>query len=42
MPFRKALERSETQVASTRIWTSVDDSISFDDNRYAMRAEKMR
>ena len=35
MHFPKALAQSEIQTASTRIWTQVTDSISYDDNHYA-------
>ena len=35
VPFSRALERSETQTASSRIWTRVTDSIYYDDNRCA-------
>ena len=38
MPFKWALERRKTQTASSRIWTRVTDSISFDDNRYIKSA----
>ena len=35
MPFTKALARSETETASSMVWTRFTDSISYDDNRYA-------
>ena len=34
-PFLRALSRSETQKASSRTWTRLAMSISFDDNQYA-------
>ena len=37
MLFAGVLVRSETQTSS-RIWTRVTDSISYDDNRYRRRA----
>ena len=37
MPFPKAWVQSETQTAFSRIWTRVNDSISYGDNRYASR-----
>ena len=35
MPFPGALARSETQTASSKIWTPVAESISYHDNFYA-------
>ena len=35
MPFLKALASSETQIALSRIWTGVANSISNNDNQYA-------
>ena len=35
MPFSMELIQSETQKSSSRIWTRVTDSISYDINRYA-------
>ena len=34
MPLPRALTRSETQTDSSRIWTRVTDSISYNDKRY--------
>ena len=41
IPFSKTLARRETQTASSRIWTLVEDSISYNDNRYATCAFTM-
>ena len=37
MPFQKILTWSKTQTTTTKIWTQVTDSISYDDNRFAKR-----
>ena len=36
MPFQRLEAWNEGQGASSRIWTRVADSISYDDNRYAI------
>ena len=36
--FQKVITRNETQIASSKIWTWVTDSISYDDNRDAKHA----
>ena len=40
MPFKKISSWSETQTASSKIWSQVIDSIFFDDNRYNNPASK--
>ena len=38
IPFQRVLAQSEMQTALSRIWTWVTDSISFNDNHYALCA----
>ena len=38
MPFSTALALSKTQTASSRLWTWVNDSISYDNNSHAKHA----
>ena len=38
--FPRALAQNETQLALSRIWTPVSDSISSDDNYYAKQGCK--
>ena len=38
MPFPKPLVWSKTQTASSRIWTQIDDSISYNSNHYVKYA----
>ena len=39
--FPRVLALCEIQMVSSRIWTPVTDSISYDDNHYTKRPDKM-
>ena len=41
MPFPRVLVQSETQIVSSRIWTQVADSISYDNDHYTKHASSI-